>query len=246
MVIKKSDKSLYNKDYFIERYERRWLKGYKPFFHNFWIRYLKKIKSKGKLLDIGCGEGFFLYWAEKYWEIYGVDISEYAISKAKKRLKSSNLTVYDINDGLDFYKDSYFDIITVFDVLAHLENPDFLLSEISRIIKNEGILIISTPNLSSISIGWKKENWCGFRDKTHKPLLSNEEWFHLIRKKQFNIIKCFYGGLWDSPYFKNIPVFLQHLVFKVPATILFGIVKFPQKFGENTYIVARKKFKDSS
>lgn len=241
-----SEKQLYNKNYFVKQYERRWLKGYKPFLHNYWVRYLRKIKQKRKLLDIGCGEGFFLSYAERYWDTYGIDISDYAIFRAKKTLKKTNLIIGDINNLNLYYENNLFDIVIAFDVLEHLENPDNVLNKIEKIIKNGGFLVISTPNLGSISIKWKKENWCGFRDETHKTLLSNEEWFSLLKKNQFNIIEYFYDGLWDSPYFKKIPIFLQHLIFKIPSTILFGIVKFTKKFGENIFIVARRKSKDSS
>lgn len=243
MPTKNKEKQHYNKDYFVNLYNNRLFKGYRPFHHMYWVRYLKKVKQNGKLLEIGCGGGFFLKWAEKYWDTYGIDISEYAILRARKKLKKTNLIIGDINNLTSYYKNNYFDIIVAFDVFEHLKEPDFVLNKILKIIKNSGIFIITAPNLSSISLKWKGENWFGFRDKTHLSLLTNEEWLFLLRKNQFYIIEYFYDGLWDTPYFKNIPVFLQHLLIKIPSGILFGIVKFPKKFSENICIVAIKKLK---
>jgi SAM-dependent methyltransferase len=50
-----------------------------------WVKIIREYKNSGRLLDIGCGEGYFLQYAEKYYEAYGMDVSDYCISEAYRR-----------------------------------------------------------------------------------------------------------------------------------------------------------------
>jgi 2-polyprenyl-3-methyl-5-hydroxy-6-metoxy-1,4-benzoquinol methylase len=141
----------YGESYWEEYYRRA-----QPLFRNreshmlsnkFWVRYLKKLK-KGKLLDVGCGRGFFLKEAEKHYLTYGVDIDQYNIKMSTSNTPSSILFA-DVND-LSLFNDEFFDIVTCFDVLEHVAKPFFALKEIHRVLKVGGISVITTPNVNSI------------------------------------------------------------------------------------------------
>lgn len=229
----------FDKDYF-ENYDQTLTKGEKPLYNRFWVRYLRKIRSQGRILDVGCGRGFFLKYAEKYYETFGMDISKYGIDQARHISPRSTFqigTVYKFG-----YKDRVFDIVSSFDLLEHIERPAYVLQEYNRVLKIDGILVISVPNIHSIGKKWKKDKWFGYKDKTHQTLLSNNQWLDILEKNGFEIKDRFYDGLWDSPYWDGLPARLQHLVFKIPVTFLFWLgYKFPQKFGENICIVAVKK-----
>lgn len=204
-----------------------------------WMRIIRKYEDSGKLLDVGCGPGFFLAYAEKHYDAHGIDISEYAIRKAKQRTQTAKLSVEDAMN-LD-YRNDYFDIVTCFDVLEHLPDPRLALQEFYRVLKKGGILIIRVPNTESIGAKWKKEEWFGHRDKTHVSLLSNEEWINLLKDINFKILEVFYDGLWDTPYFNHIPRFLQDIFIKLPSLVLFLLgVKYSKKYGENLCIIAKK------
>ena len=230
----------YDERYFKETVEdkRVILKERRPLWRR-WVKIIREYKASGKLLDVGCGLGFFLAYAEKYYDAHGIDISEYAIRKAKQRTQTAKLSVGDVMN-LDYGND-YFDIITCFDVLEHLPNPRLALQEFYRVLKKGGILIIRVPNTESIGAKWKKEEWFGHRDKTHVSLLSNEEWINLLKDTNFKILEIFYDGLWDTPYFNHIPMFLQDIFIKFPSLVLFLLgVKYSKKYGENLCIIATK------
>ena len=206
-----------------------------------WDRVIRKRIRSGKLLDIGCAEGALLKWAERRgYETYGVDISDFAINEISyRKLSQTQLSVANIN-SLPFV-DNYFDIITCFDVLEHLEDPVIGLWEISRCLSRQGLLVMSTPNINSKGRTWKGENWHGNRNPTHLSLLSPERWIALIEQSKLKSIDVFYDCLWDSPYLKKIPTLLQHLLFK-PSLLVFywTSIKFPSNMGENLWIVAAK------
>lgn len=99
-----------------------------------------------RLLDVGCGDGRLGYLTKnKYRKIYGVDISKTALKIAKKRgmiTKKVNL-----NQEKLPYPDRYFDAVTCSDVIEHVLYPINLIKEISRVLRDSGILVISTPNI---------------------------------------------------------------------------------------------------
>jgi len=234
-------KQKYDKRYFEKTAEDvgLLLKERRPLWRR-WMKNIRKYKASGKLLDVGCGQGFFLACVEKYYDVYGIDISEYAIREAKQRTTQVKLSVGDVTD-LD-YKNDYFDIVTCFDLLEHLPDPELALQEFYRILKKDGIVIIRVPNTDSIGARWKKEEWFGHRDKTHASLLSNEEWLSLLKESGFEILEVFHDGLWDTPYFKRVPKVLQDIIIKLPLLTLFWLgMKFSKKYGENICIVACKR-----
>jgi SAM-dependent methyltransferase len=205
-----------------------------------WVKIIRRYKSDGRLLDIGCGEGYFLQYAEKYYETYGMDVSNYCISEASQRTKKTKLFLGSIAH-ID-YGNEFFDIITCFDILEHLDDLETAVLECRRVLKSRGVLVIRIPNTSSLGAKWKKEEWFGYKDTTHKSLLSNEGWLSVLQENNFEVLSIFYDGLWDTPYLKCIPKILQNIFIKLPSLGFFLIgVKFSRKYGENLCIVSRRE-----
>ncbi len=204
-----------------------------------WVKIIREYKSGGRLLDIGCGEGYFLQYAEKYYEAYGMDVSDYCISEAYRRTKKTKLSTGSIAH-ID-HGDEFFDAVTCFDVLEHLEDPEAAVQECRRVLKPGGVLIVRTPNISSLGTKWKKEEWLGYKDPTHRSLLSNEAWISMLRKNDFEMQSVFYDGLWDTPYLKYVPKILQDIFIKFPFLGFFSLgMRFSKKYGENICIIARR------
>ncbi len=98
-----------------------------------------------KILEIGIGgEGGIVNTLKDKNEIFGIDVSDSAIELCKKlgvEVKKVNLDI----DTIPF-PDNYFDIIFAFEVFEHFANPQHAIEEINRTLKENGILLISTPN----------------------------------------------------------------------------------------------------
>lgn len=111
-------------------------------------------KSKGitKILDLGCGTGrHTIYFAEKGFEVYGFDLSSYAVKRAEERLKekglTANLTVLDMRKNFP-YKDEFFDAIVTIRVIHHarLRIIKKSIAEIERTLKEGGYFYADVPS----------------------------------------------------------------------------------------------------
>jgi len=106
-----------------------------------------KIKSKGSLLDIGCGDGHLLYLCKKRFpDCYGVeyskDLSKFASSK-------TNFPIIQGKYCKEIYPPNKFDIITIIQVLEHIPNPVDFLEIVHYHLKKNGILVIEIPSISA-------------------------------------------------------------------------------------------------
>jgi SAM-dependent methyltransferase len=102
---------------------------------------------KGKILDIGCANGYFLTLArDRGWEPHGVEISDFPLRKARESLGGKY--VFGVPLKMANFPPNYFDVISMWDVLDHLMDPLGELMEIRRILKKKGLLIIRVRNMT--------------------------------------------------------------------------------------------------
>ena len=104
-----------------------------------------------RILDVGCADGNFsilLKEACSAKEVYGIEISEKGVKLARNNgVKAFQLDI----DDEDFpFEDNYFDAIFAGQIIEHLYDPDHFLEECYRVLKQNGILVLSTVNLSSL------------------------------------------------------------------------------------------------
>lgn len=107
------------------------------------LEVLARFRPSGKLLDVGTHCGFFLRMARGMgWELHGVEPSPAAeLARQHFGLEVHRGTL----EALAFPADS-FDVVTLIDVIEHLERPLGLLAEVRRILKPDGIVFVKTPN----------------------------------------------------------------------------------------------------
>ena len=102
-------------------------------------------KVQNNLLDIGCGSSPISF---KYPGAIGIDTNENKISFMEQKLKDTKFQVMSADD-LKFPNES-FDKILFIEIIEHLTNPERVISEISRVLKPGGRVIIATPETSGI------------------------------------------------------------------------------------------------
>lgn len=152
------------------------------------LKRIERQTSKGKILDIGSSAGFFLAEAKsRSWETIGIEFSSWSKTYAEKTF---GLTVHNQPlEKLDWKPES-FDAVTLFDVIEHLTDPRQVLSEAKKILKANGVLTLTTPNIESLAAKVTKEKWYAilpghlfyFSPKTLEKILA-ETGFTVVEKR---------------------------------------------------------------
>lgn len=148
---KESLKKAYSDEYYTP-----WLENQRKKRRKMWKKRVKILNNfsgwKGKLLDVGCGEGLFLEVAQKDgWNVTGTEFSPFAAKYGRGKL-GLNIHQGELSD-IGFPAKT-FDAITMWHVLEHTINPLVILEEIRRILKDGGVFILAIPNLNNILSQW--------------------------------------------------------------------------------------------
>ncbi|MEK7680680.1 MAG: class I SAM-dependent methyltransferase [Patescibacteria group bacterium] len=160
------------------------------------------LKQGAKVLEIGCGVGRFIRAIKKLkpeLDCYGCDISKNALEAAKQ---ANDGVVYDLSGQKGTsYASGFFDAVLIFDVLEHVDDPDAMLAEINRIMKQGGVFYCHVPCEGDVLSMW---HWIKkfIRQKGHEltrqyaghiNYFSRRSLFDLFRKNNFNITRARYS-----------------------------------------------------
>ncbi len=129
--------------------------------------YLKEIyryhgSPKGRLLEIGCGDGDFLFSAEaEGWQVTGVEYAPAACERAQQRLKNGTVLCGELKTA--HLPANHFNLCVISDVIEHVRAPLEFLKEIHRVLKPGGTLFIATPSMDSWSAKIMRQKWMEFK-----------------------------------------------------------------------------------
>ena len=163
-------------------------------------------ESRLKILEIGCGCGFLLGKLQRMGlEAYGLDISYFALRKARQNLMNISL-IRGNAKNLPFIE-KCFDIVVMFEVIEHLKNPLQAFRECRRVLKDCGYIILTTPNkyglrnlLVNLSRVLRIDDLFFPLDKEdiHVNIFNINEMRNLLKKGGFNNISIlfFQGGIY--------------------------------------------------
>ena len=153
------------------------------------LKRIKKLKPRGELLDIGCATGFLLDEARQMnYSVVGVELSTWAVKFARERFQ------LDVRQGsvleLDF-PFNYFDVIVMTDVIEHLEDPLQALTKLSRHLKPNGLLCLTTPDIESVLSRLLGAKWWGVKH-AHLIYFSRETMKKMLDRAGFNLVRVGY------------------------------------------------------
>lgn len=113
---------------------------------------LRANRPPGRLLDVGCGEGFALAWFQKHgWQVEGIDHSTAGIAAMHPELAPCvrNGDLFELLDGYIARGERY-DAVWLSNVLEHVLDPVKLLTMLRGIVSETGVLIVTVPNDGSV------------------------------------------------------------------------------------------------
>lgn len=169
-----------------------------------------------KILDIGCGDGKFLFFLQKngYFNIEGLDVSSQQAEEAKKHVKCP---IHVVNDTLRFLKEhpSTYHIITMNDVLEHIPKRETIifLQAVLKAIKPGGNVVINVPQVSGFT-----SLHCRYTDFTHEILFTYTSLKQVLLSAGFNYIR-FIPQRWPL---KWTP---RHLAYRLARRLWYFILK---------------------
>ncbi|OJI07250.1 MAG: hypothetical protein COX02_01755 [Candidatus Vogelbacteria bacterium CG22_combo_CG10-13_8_21_14_all_37_9] len=118
---------------------------------------LVTLKPGGRLLDVGCSNGQFMFWAQKRGlKVTGVELNEATASIAK----TNGLDVFQGTLTQANFPDQSFDLIFLGDLIEHVSDPRAIIKDCQRLLVPSGFLAIVTPNLDCF---WARSTFILFK-----------------------------------------------------------------------------------
>lgn len=160
-----------DEEYYVSEVSGRGYDEYLEVQHN-WVRTftrrLERIANHqlpGRVLDVGCGPGFFLEAAQaKGYDVFGLDPSDYIVKVAREkfgeRIQKGTIESAD-------YPAERFDLVVAFDSFEHVYRPLEWLEAAHRALKPDGLLTITTPNPNSLLARVSGKKWVSFKLPEH-------------------------------------------------------------------------------
>ena len=146
----------------------------------------------GRLLDVGCGPGFFLSVARRNFLVTGIDLSREAAKYAGSRF-GLDVACRDFESmHLPFY---HFDVITMFSFLEHFPRPSEALNRAFCALRSGGLLVVAVPNIQGVLRYILGKTWRGFSFPEHLFFFTKKHMWELLNRAGFGAI--------DSPWLEN-------------------------------------------
>jgi 2-polyprenyl-3-methyl-5-hydroxy-6-metoxy-1,4-benzoquinol methylase len=150
---------------------------------------------RGRLLDVGCGNGRFLRHAkEQGFEVWGIDFDKKSVENVKRNLGIDTVFPMSLEEFYEYAKEKNlkFDVITFFEVLEHQDKPREFLEMVKGLLKEGGYIAGSVPNRERLfaEIGWK------YFHGDHPP-------YHFLRFSKSSLEKALnFSGFKDIEVYK--------------------------------------------
>lgn len=216
-----------------------------------YLTVIKKYKKEGTLLDLGCAMGFLLEEAIKWkFDPYGIDVSAYAISLAEKIVPREKLLLGNVEDIEKILAKKIsgkkFDVITMFDLIEHLDHPREALKKTLSYLKDDGLIVIQTGDAGS---AWAKvmgKNWHFFAPPQHFYFYNQKNMKMLLEQAGLKVIKIQKVGKWVSlRYLFHMMRYVNQdtigdILYNFTAKNFFGQLRIFMRMNDNMIILAKK------
>lgn len=208
-----------------------------------------ELEEKDKILEVGCGNGYYLNLFNKLnfdFGLTGIDSDKLALVDAKKFIKDDRVRLI-LGDASKIpFKKNSFDKVVMSEVIEHVEDEGRVLSEIYRVLKPKGILVLTTCNIN-YPLLWDPVNWIlqhffnthiksGFWAgiwNQHMRLYKKSDLNKLLKKTLFKIETSEYLTRWCLPFNHYLVNFVARLFYQgsLPKGISKGLNKFESEQG---------------
>jgi len=215
-----------------------------------------KLNNSDIVLNIGCGTGpQALSYKDNYEIMVGVDINIDRLITSLKKAKIHNIKKFHpVNGNVEKLpvKNDSFDKILAIDIIEHVKNPEILCNEIYRVLKKDGLLLITFPAMHDkftslvskiarlLRLRKKREKSKGpWNPDDHNQDYPVQEWIKLVENSGFKIEKCRASTMFPPLHLYGIPRFWfkYNLIYKIDSKVC--RMPFIKYFGQSLVCVFR-------
>jgi 2-polyprenyl-3-methyl-5-hydroxy-6-metoxy-1,4-benzoquinol methylase len=205
-------------------------KDYKYFFKHFrdYLNFVKKYHIRGSHLDVGCGTGHLL----KLLKDYGMKSDGLEVSHKLARAVGKKFKVYCCDFNSENISKKY-DLITMSQVLEHVEDPKKFLIDANNTLNSRGYLLLGFPIIRGLIPRILRSYWYGLGSGTHLNFFSEKNITLLLDKTGFEVIEM-----------KRTTNDYTHIKFPRTVNLFARMVSKTIEFlglGDNLFVVARKR-----
>ena len=207
-------------------------------------------RKTNHLLDIGCGDGFFLETArQRGWKVYGTEYTGNAIAVCESKGIAMHRGPLDPEN----YEGITFDVITSFEVIEHINNPQPELKNMKQLLRPGGLLYITTPNFNSVSRYVFGQKWSVIEYPEHLCYYTSGTLGNFLNKNGFKKIRAETTGLHIGRFRNSLHPNQNHnadevirekaeskLIYRYLKMIINGFLRFTSK-GDNLKVTYVKK-----
>lgn len=127
------------------------------------VEAIRQFAREGRWLDVGASSGDFVAAVAEEREIEGLELSEQAVREARSRGLQMHCGSVE-----EFEPDSSYSMITAFDVIEHLREPRLFLRRLRSWLANDGRLVLTLPDVSSLYARWlMRRHWFFYMPNEH-------------------------------------------------------------------------------
>ncbi|MEX2628472.1 MAG: class I SAM-dependent methyltransferase [Tistlia sp.] len=169
---------------------------------------LARFARPGPVVDLGCGQGAQLEGLAEGFVPHGIEISAAAAAKADRRFsqRGGHAVAAPCLEGLRAFPDGHFTGATLRSYLEHELHPSEVLSELHRVMADDGVVIVKVPNYGSWNRRLTGKRWCGFRHPDHLNYFTPASLAEMARRCGFS---AWQGLGWRLPTSDNMWAILR-------------------------------------
>lgn len=121
-----------------------------------WLDKFESFRKLNTILDVGCGDGYFLERAiKKGWKVFGTEYTDRQVNQGIKKGITIHKGALDVSN----YQPQCFDVICSIEVIEHINNPMEEVAKFQTLLRHGGAVFVTTPNFNALSHNYFGNKW---------------------------------------------------------------------------------------
>ena len=204
--------------------------------------------TKVSLVDVGCAAGDFVAFVSETFDAVGYDFAESAIELAKRRYPHLADKYYVCAaENMISEENASYDAVCLWDVIEHIEEPKQVMKTLKTLVKNDGYIFISTPNIGALFAKITKKRWPFMTPPEHMSFFDKKSMCRLIAECDLELVERKSKGKWANVGFifykmnRVMPNIVFRSLFKLFKKGILSKINIYVPTSDIQYLVLRKR-----